>query len=227
MTHDARRAWSVDHPWARVYDAIADHDRVGRAVWRAGLGADLGLLHRTAADALRALPAGATVLDVPCGGGVTLRDVPPGADLRFVAADISPAMLSRTRDEARRRGIEIEAVTEDVGALSFDDGTFDLVLAYTSLHCFPDPHGALREIARVLRPGGRVVGSTMMRDEPWRERGALRGRAGWVGGRTMGVLGPGCTADQLRHWLAEACVDVELTRSGGITFFTATRAVEE
>lgn len=217
MTRDAQRAWSLDHPWARVYDAIADHDRIGRVVWKVGIGADLGLLHRTTAAELSALPPGAAVLDVPCGGGVTLRDLPTGADLRFVAADISPAMLQRTTDEAERRDVAIEAVIDDVQSLTFDDDTFDLVLAFTSLHCFPDPERAVAELARVLRPGGRMIGSTMLRGAP-----SLRGRLGWIGGSAMGVLGPGCTADELRGWLSRPCTDVRLTPSGGITYFSAT-----
>ncbi|MGJ9421729.1 class I SAM-dependent methyltransferase [Aeromicrobium sp. CF3.5] len=222
MPSDARRAWSVDHPWARVYDAIADHDRLGRAVWKIGLGADLGLLHRTTARELATLPPGAAALDVPCGGGVTLRDVPTDADLRFVAADISPAMLRRTADEAARRGIEIEAVLEDVQDLTFGDDTFDLVLAFTSLHCFPDPEQALNELTRVLRPGGRIVGSTMLRGGPRLGNGGLRGRLGWIGGSAMGVLGPGCTVEELGQWLDRSCTDVRLTASGGITYFSAT-----
>ncbi len=219
MTRDAQRAWTRDHPWARVYDAIADHDRIGRIVWKVGIGADLGLLHRTTAAELGALPPGAAVLDVPCGGGVTLRDLPSGAGMRFVAADISPAMLQRTTDEASRRGLEIEAAIEDVQDLTFADATFDLVLAFTSLHCFPDPEQALVELTRVLRPGGRIVGSTMLRADP-----SLRGRLGWIGGSAMGVLGPGCTADDLRRWLSRGCSDVRLHASGGITYFSATAA---
>lgn len=218
MPTDASHAWSLDHPWARVYDAIADHDRIGRAVWKVGLGADLDLLHRTTSREVRALPPAAAVLDVPCGGGVTLRDVPPGADLRFVAADISTAMLQRTTEEADRREVLIEAVIEDVQALTFEEATFDLVLAFTSLHCFPDPERAVAELTRVLRPGGRIAGSTMLRGAP-----SLRGRLGWFGGSAMGVLGPGCTADQLHRWLSQGCSDVRLTASGGITYFSATR----
>lgn len=222
MPSDASRAWSIDHPWARVYDAITDHDRVGSAIWRLGLGADLQRLHRTAAGELRALSPGSTVLDVPCGGGVTLRDVPDAADLRFVAADISPAMLQRTAAEADRRGVAVETAIEDVHHLSLADDSVDLVLAFTSLHCFPDPERAVHELTRVLRPGGRIVGSTMLRGGSPLRRGAGRGRLAWVGGSTMGVLGPGCTADQLERWLASSCTEVRLDASGAITYFSAT-----
>lgn len=218
MLPDARRAWSTDHPWAKTYDFITGSDAVGGVLWRVGMGSDLGLMHRRAAEAFSRLAPGSAVLDIPCGGGVVLRDVPPGLEVRYTAADISPAMLARTKAEAHRRVVPIETSAQDVGDLTFDDGTFDLVLAYTSLHCFPDPASAVRELARVLRPGGRLVGSTMVRSD-WRSAAA------WIAGSAMGVLGPGCTATELTAWAGAAgLVDVTLRRSGGITYFAAVRA---
>lgn len=215
---DVSDAWRNDHPWAAVYDRIAGSERAGTLIWRLGMGSDLRLMHRAAATAVAALPEGAAVLDVPCGGGTTLRDVPPGRSLRYVAADISPAMLARTGREAVRRGIDVELVEADVHDLAHDDATFDLVLAFTSLHCFPRPRDAIGEIARVLAPGGRLSGSTMLTGQ------GLRHLPGWIGGHTMGVLGPGCTRRELVTWLGESGLrDVELRPSGGITYFTATR----
>src|SRR4051812_9054039 len=97
---DASQAWRHDHPWAAVYHRISGADRAGELIWRLGMRSDLGVLHRTAAAELAALPDGAAVLDIPCGGGIVLRDVPSGRSLRYVAGDISPAMLERTRREA-------------------------------------------------------------------------------------------------------------------------------
>ncbi|MCW2830777.1 MAG: hypothetical protein JWP31_1469 [Aeromicrobium sp.] len=215
---DASEAWRRDHPWAWVYDRISGGSRLGRAVWKLGMGSDLALLHRTAGDELAVLPDGASVLDLPCGGGVALRDVPPGSRLRYVAADISPAMLDRARAEAERCGIDVELTEADVHELAFADGTFELVLAFTSLHCFPQPRAAVRELVQVLAPGGRLAGSTMLRGS------GLRHVPGWIGGRTMGVLGPGCTDAELVRWLEEAGMrDVVLRPAGGLTYFTATR----
>lgn len=215
---DASQVWRGDHPWAVVYDRISGGERLGRLVWRVGMGSDLGLLHRSAAAELGALPDGAAVLDIPCGGGVALRDLPAGRSVRYVAGDISPAMLERTRREADRRRVDVELRECDVHDLAFDDGTFDLVLAFTSLHCFPQPRRAVQEIARVLAPGGRLAGSTMLTDM------GLRHRLGWIGGRTIGVLGPGCTRADLVTWLEEAGMhDIALRPSGGIIYVTATR----
>ena len=219
VRRDASQVWRDDHPWAVVYDRISGGERLGRLIWRVGMGSDLGLLHRTAAAEMAALGDGASILDIPCGGGVTLRDLPAGRSLRYVAGDISPAMLERTRREARRRGVDVELSEADVHDLDVDDGTFDLVLAFTSLHCFPHPERAVQELARVLAPGGRLAGSTMLTDL------GLRHRLGWIGGRTLGVLGPGCTHGELVRWLTESGMrDVVVTPSGGIVYFSATRS---
>ncbi len=219
MGRDSTAAWRGDHPWAKVYDAITDRTGVGRLLWRIGVGSDLEVLHRTARAELDALPDGAAVLDLPCGGGVVLRDLPEDRSLRYTAADVSPAMLQRTREEAAERGIVVETVEADVEDLPFDDGAFDLVLTFTSLHCFPDPHRAVQELVRAVRPGGRLAGSTMLRGGPPRHR------LGWVGGTALGVLGPGCTRAELEQWLAEAgLVDVVLDPSGAITYFAGTRS---
>jgi len=219
MGRDSSTRWQGDHPWAKVYDAITGNHLVGNLLWRVGMSSDLGLLHRTASAELSKLNDGAAVLDLPCGGGVVLRDVPAGLDLRYVAADISPAMLERTRDEAAKVGVPITATEADVQALQFTDGEFDLVFSFTSLHCFPDPQAAVGELARVTRPGGRLVGSTLLRGGP------VRHRLTWIGGGAIGILGPGCTRDELTQWLDTAGIqDVVLTDSGAITYFAGTRA---
>ena len=100
-----------------------------------------------------ALPPGAVVLDLACGTGdfsqLVMNSV-PGA--RVVAADLTVEMLR----QARRRGVS-EAVCGDAGALPFRDAVFDGVFVGYGLRNFPDLAGALAEIHRVTRPGGRLV----------------------------------------------------------------------
>lgn len=148
--------WRGDHPWATLYDFMVEHERIGGTLWKVGGGTDLGLLY-DAADEVAGLPAGSAVLDVPCGGGVALRGLRRDQDVRYVAADISPAMLRRTARNAERRGLgQVQFVEADVEHLPFADETFDLVVSFTGLHCFPRPALAVAECARVLKPGGRI-----------------------------------------------------------------------
>jgi SAM-dependent methyltransferase len=212
-------SWEQDPAWAHFYDWSVEHPRIGGAIWKLGLGSDLGELHR-ATDEIGRQPAGAAVLDIPCGGGVALRGLHPRQGVRYVAADISPAMLARTQDAARERGVEdqVEAIVADVHDLQFDDGEFDLVVSFTGLHCFPRPRDAVLELGRVTRPGGALTGSTLVRTA------SLRTIPITIVGRQLDLLGPGVTPDELPRWLEEAgYVDVEIRRSGPMAYFHGVR----
>ena len=211
--------WSDDPLWAHVYDWTVEHARAGGLAWRVGIGSDLGRLH-AAADEIGRQPDGSAVLDVPCGGGVALRGLRRGQDVRYVASDIAPAMLERTRAAARERGVasRVETVLADVGQLPFADGEFDLVVSFTGLHCFPDPHRAVREMVRVLRPGGVLTGSALLKDTGVRY---LPIRAV---GRMAGLLGPGATTTDVRAWLEQAGLgEVTVELSGAIGYFRGVR----
>ena len=209
--------WSEDPLWSYVYPWLVEHETVGGALWRLGTGSDLSLLHDTARE-LAALPARTRVLDVPTGSGVALRWLRPGQGLRYVAADISATMLARCRAAAARRGVsdQVTGCLADVGALPFADDAVDLVLSLTGLHCFPDPHLAVREMVRVLRPGGMLTGSALCTDTGRRHEPLRRA------GRAAGVLGPMCTTDEIRRWLLETgCREVTVTPRGAFAYFRA------
>jgi SAM-dependent methyltransferase len=211
--------WSDDPLWAHVYDWTVEHPRAGGLAWRVGIGSDLGRLH-SAAEEIGRQPDGSAILDVPCGGGVALRGLRPGQDVRYVAADIAPAMLERTRAAARSRGVDrrVEAVLADVGRLPFADGEFDLVVSFTGLHCFPAPHQAVREMARVLHPGGVLTGSALLEDT------GVRYLPIRTAGRMAGLLGPGATTTEVRTWLEQAGLgEVTVELSGAIGYFRGVR----
>lgn len=213
-------SWDQDPAWAHFYDWSVEHPRIGGAVWKLGLGSDLGELHR-ATEEIGRQPAGASVLDIPCGGGVALRGLRPRQGVRYVAADISPAMLERTSGAARERGVEdqVEPVIADVHALQFDDGEFDLVVSFTGLHCFPHPRDAVLELGRVTRAGGTLTGSTLLRIR------SLRTIPITIAGRRLQLLGPGVTPAELPAWLEQAgYVDIEIRTSGPMAYFRGTRS---
>jgi ubiquinone/menaquinone biosynthesis C-methylase UbiE len=212
--------WSEDPLWATFYDWSVEHRRAGGALWRLGIGSDLGRLYAAAAEIGRQ-PAGSAVLDIPCGGGVALRGLRPGQGVRYVAADIAPAMLERTMSAARARGVadQVETRVADVGDLPFEDGEFDLVVSFTGLHCFPDPHRAVLEMGRVTHEGGVLTGSALL-NAPLLSRGGLRTLPVRRIGRFSGLLGPSATKAEVRRWLAEAgFAEITLEMSGAIGYF--------
>jgi ubiquinone/menaquinone biosynthesis C-methylase UbiE len=166
------------------------------------------------------LPDSSAVLDVPCGGGVALRGLRPGQSLRYVAADLSADMLARARTRAATLGLDdIEFVEADIERMPFDDNEFDLCVSFNGLHCLPDPAAAVREIARCVKPGGRLVGDSLVHGAGLRQDLALHV------GRRAGVFGASGTLDELRDWLADADLKVDrLDLSGAIAHFTATAA---
>lgn len=218
-------SWSEDPLWASFYDWSVEHPRAGGAVWRLGIGSDLDLLYRAAAEIGRQT-AGSAVLDVPCGGGVALRGLRPGQGIRYVAADIAQAMLDRTMDAAAERGLsdQVEPAIADVGDLPFADGEFDQVVSFTGLHCFPDPHLAVLEMGRVTHAGGVLTGSALL-NTPLNSSAGLRTLPIRKIGRLSGLLGPSATQSEVLDWMVEAgFVDVTLKMSGAIGYFRGTKS---
>jgi ubiquinone/menaquinone biosynthesis C-methylase UbiE len=211
--------WSEDPLWGSFYDWTVEHPRLGGALWAAGIQSDLRLLYAAAAEIGRQR-AGARVLDVPCGGGVAVRALRPGQGVDYVAVDISQRMLDRTARVAGECGVADQVTTRlaDVEQLPLEDRSCDLVVSFTGLHCFPDPARAVVELCRVLDLGGVLTGSAVLNDTGLRYEPMRRA------GRLAGLLGPGCTSDQLQRWLARQGVsDVVLDVSGPIAYFRGVR----
>jgi ubiquinone/menaquinone biosynthesis C-methylase UbiE len=106
------------------------------------------------ADAAR-IQRGDRVLDVACGTGILARAIAErvGSGGSVVGLDTNPVML----EVARRKAPEIEWRQAPAEALPFADQSFDAVVSQFGLMFFEDRKAAIREMARVLRPGGRLV----------------------------------------------------------------------
>lgn len=98
---------------------------------------------------------GPRVLEVGVGTGKNIPYYPSGAEV--TAIDFSPGMLRRARSLAARLGSPVDLREMDVQALEFADASFDTVVTTFVFCSVPDPVRGLREIRRVLAPGGRVV----------------------------------------------------------------------
>jgi len=105
---------------------------------------------------LAELRPGEQVVDVGCGTGVVTRLAAERiGDGGAAGVDINPGMLRAARDVAGERVIEWHEASAE--ALPLGDATFDVALCQMALQFFPDKSGALREMRRVVRPGGRIV----------------------------------------------------------------------
>ncbi|OZC01239.1 methyltransferase domain-containing protein [Rubricoccus marinus] len=105
--------------------------------------------------ALAQVQPGERVLIPGCGTGLDFAHLPPEADV--IAGDVAPGMVRAARAEAARLGTGIEVRELDAHALDLPDASVDVVLLHLLLAVVPDPEAAIRETARVLRPGGRVA----------------------------------------------------------------------
>ncbi len=97
------------------------------------------------------------VLDAGCGAGHTALAFAPRV-AEVVALDLTEAMLAQGRKLAKQRDLtNITFQRGDVEKLAFNDTSFDLVTSRYSAHHYPHPLAAVREFARVLKPGGRLL----------------------------------------------------------------------
>lgn len=112
--------------------------------------------------AAAALRRGERVLDVACGTGIVARlaadQVAP--DGKVSGLDFNPAMLSVARSVAQSSGRSINWYESSAEAMPLPDGSFDVVFCQLGLMFIPDRLAAVREMRRVLVPGGRVLVST-------------------------------------------------------------------
>ncbi len=102
------------------------------------------------------------VLDVACGAAHAAEQAAPHVR-QVVGIDLTPSLLELGAERLRDAGITNVLLQEGNAAeLPFVDDSFDLVVCRGALHHFMDPGGAVAEMARVCRPGGRVVAADMV-----------------------------------------------------------------
>jgi ubiquinone/menaquinone biosynthesis C-methylase UbiE len=151
---------------SRQQRLVDEHFDAESTFWRETYERDdaLGIINRQRqAVALRfidelSLPKTARVLEIGCGAGF-LAIALARRGFTVEAVDHSPSMVELTRRHARETGMQnrIRTKIEDVHALSFEDESFDLIVALGVINWLHDLKKALTEIRRVLKPGGYAV----------------------------------------------------------------------
>ena len=119
------------------------------------------------------VPAGACVLDCAAGTGEFSLAVAKRAG-SVLCTDQSEAMLARARKKVRTRGLSnVTFARRDLTALSDPDGSFDAVIAANVLHLLPQPEVAVRELWRVVAPGGRLILPTYLQGKAGAAYGSM------------------------------------------------------
>src|SRR6202023_3021524 len=108
-------------------------------------------------EVLRELPYG-RALELGCGSGFFLLNlIQAGVARRGSVTDLSPGMVKVATRNGENLGLQIDGRVADAEGIPYDDDTFDLVVGHAVLHHIPDVELSLREVVRVLKPGGRFV----------------------------------------------------------------------
>ena len=163
---------------------------------------------------------GCTVLDVGCGDGALASAFWQAGAARVVGCDIDAQMIARANDRAARQGAVIGYATADAARLPFRTENFDIVTIITVLAFLPRPERALREIARVLKPGGRLVIGDLGKWSLWAASRRLRG---WLRLAPMWNAARFRTAGELRA-LIEA-VGLRVEHISGSVYYPRCRSI--
>ena len=162
------------------------------------------------------------LLEVPVGTGILTMPVyrtMPEADITCL--DYSPDMMRQAREKADC--LHLKNVTfrqGDVGALPYEDDTFDIVLSLNGFHAFPDKEAAYREVFRILRPGGTFCGCFYVKGEHRRTDWFIRHLYEKAGFFTP----PYETDSSLKNRLERMYADVTLGNVKSITWFICRKA---
>ncbi|MDH5638347.1 MAG: class I SAM-dependent methyltransferase [Nitrospinota bacterium] len=95
------------------------------------------------------------VMIVAAGTGLDFKYFPAGLDI--TAIDFSPKMVSKAKQKAEGYNGRLEVMVADVMNLEFEDASFDTVATACTFCSVPDPVAGLREVRRVLKPGGKLL----------------------------------------------------------------------
>ena len=215
-----RNAYRTTGGQASFYDGMMTYSTwLGKAICRVVWNMDGEKNAAYLEKALSGIPEdfSGKLLEVPVGTGVLTMPVwqsLPQAEITCL--DYSPDMMAAARQRAKKAGIgNVRFVQGDVGALPFEDESFDIVLSLNGFHAFPDKEAAYRETFRVLKRGGAFCGCFYIRGGCARTDWFIRHLYQPKGFFTP----PYETETSLRNRLAGMYSEVNVTRVEGIGCF--------
>jgi ArsR family transcriptional regulator len=197
-------------------DLVLRQREVGTRRWFETVGAEWDDIRRVFNDEAhraraisRLVPRQLRVADIGTGTGILAREL-AGIGVRVVAVDRSQRMLDAARENCGVGMAErIDFRLGEASALPVEDGEVDAAMAHMVLHYLASPGEALHEMARIVRPGGRVIVVDFVRHQhEWMRQ-------------ELGILWQGFALDAVRRWFGDAGlqdieieVDEQKSRSG-------------
>ena len=163
---------------------------------------------------------GRSTLDVGCGDGTLASAFWHKGAARVIGCDIDAQMIARAKAQAARQNAAIGYAVADAARLPFRSESFDIVTIITVLAFLPQPERALQEIARVLKPGGRLVIGDLGKWSLWATSRRLRG---WLDLAPMWKAARFRTAGELRALAREARLRVE--HVSGAVYYPRCRSI--
>ncbi|MGC2330788.1 MAG: class I SAM-dependent methyltransferase [Candidatus Acidiferrales bacterium] len=112
------------------------------------------------------LTEGSSVLEVAPGPGYFAIELAKLGNYKITGLDISKTFVDIASKNARAEGVEVNFRHGNASSMPFEDNTFDRIVCRAAFKNFADPVGALKEMRRVLRPGGKALIIDLRKDTP-------------------------------------------------------------
>lgn len=160
--------------------------------------------------------SGKRVLEIGCGRGDFSCWLAQNTKAQLTAADFSPVGVQMGRNFAAALGLNIHWQVMDIQSIGHADGTFDLAISCETIEHVPDPALAVRELARVLKPGGKLFLTT---PNYLNAMGLYRGYMRLKGTpftETGQPINNFVTLPQTRQWVRDAGLQLLLAESSGM-----------